>query len=86
MGYGNRSGCMKWFYDITEIAITAKVMLPNQGFLVVNEKSSLGKLYCRHHDLDNRYAVSVSQMITDMFRLSYSQTDPFLIHDLSSGV
>ena len=57
-------------YDITEIVITAKVMLPNQGFLVVNEKSSLGKLYCRHHDLDNRYAVSVSQMITDMFRLS----------------
>ena len=59
MGYGNWSGCIKWFYDITEIAITAKVMLPNQGFLVVNEKSSLGKLYCRHHDLDNRYAVSV---------------------------
>ena len=57
-------------YDITEIVIIAKVMLPNQGFLVVNEKSSLGKLYCRHHDLDNRYAVSVSQMITDMFRLS----------------
>jgi hypothetical protein len=64
MGYGNWSGCIKWFYDITEIAITAKVMLPKQGYLVVNEKSSLGKLYCRHNDLDNRYAVSVSQSRT----------------------
>jgi hypothetical protein len=28
------------------------------------------QLLCRHHDLVNRYGVSVSQVTTDMFRLS----------------
>ena len=31
---------------------------------------SLRKFYGRHHDLDNRYGISVSQMTTDMFHLS----------------
>ena len=30
----------------------------------------IGMLYGRHHDFVNRYGVSVSQMTTDMFRLS----------------
>jgi hypothetical protein len=34
----------------------------------------------------NRYGVSVSQMTTDMFRLSSSQSGPFPIHDLSPGL
>jgi len=42
----------------------------NQGFLLVKLKSSLRKLYGRHHDLVNRYEISVSEVITDMFRLS----------------
>jgi len=33
-------------------------------------KSSLQKFYGRHHDLVKRYGVYVSQMTTDMFRLS----------------
>jgi len=33
-------------------------------------KSSLRKFYSRHHDLVNRYRVSVSQMTPDMFRFS----------------
>ena len=37
-----------------------------------------------HHDLVNHQAVSVSQLTTDMFRLSSSQSGSFLIHDLSS--
>ena len=40
----------------------------NQGFLVVKLKSSLN--YSRHHDLVNGYGISVSQMATNMFRLS----------------
>jgi len=32
-------------------------------------KSSLRKLYGRHHDLVDRYGISMSQMTTDMFHL-----------------
>ena len=39
------------------------------AFLLVRLKSSLRKFYGRHHDLVNRYVVSVSQMTTDMFHL-----------------
>ena len=42
----------------------------NQGFLLVKLKSSLRKFYGRHYDMVDRYGISVSQMITDMFHLS----------------
>ena len=42
----------------------------NQGFLLVKLKSSLRKFYGRHHDLVDRYRISLSQMTTDMFHLS----------------
>jgi hypothetical protein len=42
----------------------------NHGFLLVKLKSSLRKFYGRHHDLVERYGISVSQMTTDMFHLS----------------
>jgi hypothetical protein len=32
--------------------------------------SPLQKFYGRHHDLVDRYGISVSQMTTDMFHLS----------------
>jgi hypothetical protein len=38
--------------------------------LLIKLKSSLRKFYVRHHDFVNRYEISVSQMTTDMFRLS----------------
>jgi len=57
-------------------------MLLNQGFLLVKLKSSLLKLYSRHHDLINRYGKSVSQMATDMFHFPAL----FLIHDVLPGV
>ena len=44
--------------------------LLNQGFLLVKLKSSLRKLYGRHHDLFNCYGTFVSQMTTEMFHLS----------------
>jgi len=53
---------------------------------VVKLKSSLQAFYGRHHDLVNRYGVSVSQKITDMLRFSKSQSGSFLIHDLSPGL
>jgi hypothetical protein len=40
----------------------------NQGLLVDKLKSSLREFYGRHDDMVDRYGMSVSQMITDMFR------------------
>jgi hypothetical protein len=48
--------------------LTRKLL--NQGFLLVKLKSSLRKIDSRHHDLDDRYEISVSQMTKDMFHLS----------------
>jgi len=42
--------------------------------------------YGCHLDLVNHYGISVSQIFRDMFRLSYSQSDPFIIHYLSPGL
>jgi hypothetical protein len=54
--------------------------------IVVKLKSSLRKFYGRHHDLVDRYGISMSQMTTDMFYLSSTLPGPFLIHDLSPGL
>ena len=54
--------------------------------LLVKLKSSLRKFYDRHHDLGDRYGIFVSQMTTDMFHLSLTLSDPFLIHDISPGL
>ena len=42
----------------------------NIGFLLVKVKLSLRKFYGRHHDLVERYGISVSLLTTDMFHLS----------------
>jgi len=39
--------------------------LLNQGLLVVRLKSSLREMYGGHHDLGNRYGISVSQMLNE---------------------
>ena len=44
------------------------------------------EFYGRHHDVVNRYGVSLSQMSTDMFHLSSSQSGSLFIHDLSPGL
>jgi hypothetical protein len=41
----------------------------NIKFLLVMLKSSLRKFYGRHHDLVDRYGISVLQMTTNMFHL-----------------
>jgi len=59
------------FQDFLDRGLLLKRKLLNQGFLLVNLKSSLRKFYGRHHDLVDRYGISVSQMTMDMFHLSY---------------
>ena len=62
------------------LLLTRKLL--NQGFLVVLLKSSHRMLYSHNRNLVNIYTVSVSQMNTDMHRLSLSQSGPFLIHNV----
>ena len=75
-------------YDIPELVVPVRRLLLtrkllNQGFLLVKLKPSLRKFYCHHHDLVDRYGISMSPMIPDMFHLSYALIGPFLIHDWS---
>jgi hypothetical protein len=49
------------------VLLTRKLL--DEWLLVVKLKSLLRTLYGRQHDLVNRYGISVSQIITNMFRL-----------------
>ena len=52
----------------------------SQGLIVVKLNSLLWKFFGRHNDLVNRCVISVSQMTTYVFHLSYSQNrSPYLI-------
>ena len=67
-------------YDIPELLLPIRTSLVEaccqQGSYWTNGsywmklKSSLWKFYGRHHDLVDRYGISVSQITTDMFHLS----------------
>jgi hypothetical protein len=65
--YSRACGSYQDFLD-RGLLLTRKLL--NQMFLLVKLKSSLRKFYGRHHDLFDRYGISVSQMTTDMFHLS----------------
>jgi hypothetical protein len=58
------------YRDFLDIGLLLTRKLLNQGFLLIKLKSSLRKLYGRHHDLVNRYGIYVSQITTDIFTLS----------------
>ena len=64
--YSRACGSYQDFLDIG-LQLIRKIL--NQGVLLVKLKSSLRKFYGCHHDLVDRYGISVSQMITDMFYL-----------------
>ena len=53
---------------------------------MVMVKSSLGQFYGCHYVSVNRYGISVSNMTTDMFRLSSLQSRPFLNHGITTFV
>ena len=57
--YSRACGSYQDFLD-KGLLLTRKLL--NQGFLLVKLKSSLRKFYGRHHDLIDRYGISVSQM------------------------
>ena len=66
MRYTRACGSYQDIFD-RELLLTRKLL--NQGFLLVQLKSSLRKFYGRHHDSVDRYGISVLQMTTDMFHL-----------------
>jgi hypothetical protein len=74
------------YQDFLDRGLLLTRKLLNQGFLLIKLKSSLRKFYCRHHDLVDRYEISVSQMTRDIFHLSQALPGPFLVHDLSPGL
>ena len=66
------SGACGSYQDVLHRGLLPTRKLLNQWFLLVKMKSSLRKFYGRHHDLVDRHGISVSQMTTDMFHLSYT--------------
>ena len=65
--YSRSCGSYQDFLD-RGLLLTRKLL--DQGFLLAKLKSSLRKFYGRHHDMTDRYEISVSQMTTDMFHVS----------------
>ena len=55
------------FLDFLDRGLLLTRKLLNQEFKMVKLKSSLRKFYGRHHELVDRYGITVSQMISDMF-------------------
>ena len=51
------------YQDLLHRGLLLTSNLLNQGFLLIKLKSSLRKFYGRHHDLVDRYGISVSQML-----------------------
>ena len=64
--YSRACGSYQDFLDIV-LLLTRKLL--NQGLLLVK-----WKVYGHHHDLIDRYRISVSQMTTDRFHLSLTLT------------
>ena len=58
------------YHDFLERVLLLTRNLLNQAFLIVEHKSSLRTLHCRHYNLVNRYRISVSQMTTDIFHVT----------------
>ena len=61
-------GKAKLLFD--EMLMLLRRKLLNQWFFLVKSMLSLRMFYGRHHDLVDRYGISVSQMTTNMFHLS----------------
>jgi hypothetical protein len=49
------------YQDFLDRGLLLTMKLLNQGFLLVKLKSSLRKFYGRHHDLVDRYGISVTK-------------------------
>jgi hypothetical protein len=77
------------FFD-RGLLLTRKLL--SEGFLLVKWKSSLRKFYGRHHDLVDRFGISVSQMTTDILHLSLVEQELLTLpenlssHPVFSGI
>ena len=60
------------YHDFLDRGLLLTRKLSNQEFQMVELKSFLRKFYGRHHELVNRYGITVSKMISDMFLQSPS--------------
>ena len=58
------------YHDFLDRGLLLIRKLLNQEFQMVKLKSSLCKFYGRHHEMVDRYGITVSQMISDMFLTS----------------
>jgi hypothetical protein len=58
------------YQDFIDRGLQLTRKLLSQGFLRERLESSLRKFFGRHHDLVDRYEISISQMTMDIFRLS----------------
>jgi hypothetical protein len=65
------SRACSFYQDFPDRGLLLTRRLLNQGFLLVKLNSSLRKFSGRHHDLVDCYGISVSQMTTDRFHLSF---------------
>jgi hypothetical protein len=80
--YSRACGSYQHFLD-RGLLLTRKLL--TRGFHLLKLKLSLRKWYGSHHDMVDRYVISVSQMTTDMFHMQ-TLPGPFLIHDLLPGL
>ena len=68
-----------FYQDFVDRGLLLTWQILNQGFLFVNLKSSLRKCYGCHHALIDRYGIYVSQMTTDMLRVSLVEQERLTI-------
>ena len=67
------------FLDRTEI-LTQKLL--TQGYNALRLKSSLQKFYGRHHNLVDRYEISISQMTMDLLLFTHMFSFLFRCQDM----
>ena len=59
-----------FYQNFIDKVLQLTIKLLSQGFFRERLESSLRKFFGRHHDLVDRYEISISQMTMDIFRLS----------------
>ena len=64
------SNCVK-YREFLERAQLLTQKLPTQGNVATRLKSSLQKFYGRHHNMVDRYKISISQMTMDLLLLCF---------------
>jgi hypothetical protein len=64
-----------YYHDFLDRELLLRRKLLNQGFLMATLKTSHQQFYGLHHDLADRYVLSVSPMTTDMSRIFLSMCD-----------